>query len=69
MRNSMTSPYLWVLCLLSIMPAVLWWDATRILTGFLLLFMMSYVLAVLAHRALQDAALDGLSALIQRRPA
>ncbi len=43
MRNSMTSPYLWVLCLLSIMPAVLWWDSTRILTGFLLLFMISYV--------------------------
>ena len=43
MRNSMTSPYLWVLCLLSIMPAVLWWDSTRILTGFLLLFMVSYV--------------------------
>jgi UDP-N-acetylmuramyl pentapeptide phosphotransferase/UDP-N-acetylglucosamine-1-phosphate transferase len=42
-RNSMTSPYLWVLCLLSIMPSVLWWDSTSILTAFLLLFMVSYV--------------------------
>ena len=42
-RNSMTSPYLWVLCLLSILPSVLWWDSTRVLTGFLLLFMVSYV--------------------------
>jgi len=43
MRNSMTSPYLWVLCLLSILPSVLWWNSTRVLTGFLLLFMVSYV--------------------------
>ena len=43
LRNSMTSPYLWVLCLLSIVPSVLWWNSTRILTGFLLLFMLSYV--------------------------
>lgn len=42
-RNSMTSPYLWLLCLLSVIPAVLWWDNTAMLTGFLLLFMMSYV--------------------------
>ena len=25
-RNSMTSPYLWLLCLLSVIPAVLWWQ-------------------------------------------
>ena len=43
LRNSMTSPYLWLLCLLSIVPSVLWWNSTRILTGFLLLFMLSYV--------------------------
>ncbi|MGY4830602.1 MraY family glycosyltransferase [Sphaerotilaceae bacterium SBD11-9] len=42
-RNSMTSPYLWLLCLLSIIPAVLWWHSTAILTGFLLVFMASYV--------------------------
>ena len=43
-RNSLTSPYLWVLCLLSVIPAVLWWDNTAVLTGFLALFMVSYVL-------------------------
>ncbi|MEO8151871.1 MAG: glycosyltransferase [Rhizobacter sp.] len=42
-RNSMTSPYLWLLCLVSIIPAVLWWNSTPILTGFLLAFMASYV--------------------------
>jgi UDP-N-acetylmuramyl pentapeptide phosphotransferase/UDP-N-acetylglucosamine-1-phosphate transferase len=42
-RNSMTSPYLWLLCLLSIIPSVLWWDSTRVLSIFLLLFMVSYV--------------------------
>lgn len=43
-RNSMTSPYLWLLCLFSVIPAVLWWNNTAVLTGFLLLFMASYVL-------------------------
>lgn len=43
-RNSMTSPYLWVLCMMSVIPSVLWWDNTAVLTGFLLIFMVSYVL-------------------------
>jgi UDP-N-acetylmuramyl pentapeptide phosphotransferase/UDP-N-acetylglucosamine-1-phosphate transferase len=42
-RNSMTSPYLWLLCLLSIIPSVLWWGSTGVLSIFLLLFMVSYV--------------------------
>jgi len=42
-RNSMTSPYLWLLCLMSIIPAVLWWNSTPILTGFLFTFMVSYI--------------------------
>ena len=42
-RNSMTSPYLWLLCLLSIIPSVLWWDSTRMLSIFLLLFISLYV--------------------------
>jgi UDP-N-acetylmuramyl pentapeptide phosphotransferase/UDP-N-acetylglucosamine-1-phosphate transferase len=42
-RNSMTSPYLWVLCMLSVIPAALWWDNTFVLSCFLLLFMVSYV--------------------------
>jgi UDP-N-acetylmuramyl pentapeptide phosphotransferase/UDP-N-acetylglucosamine-1-phosphate transferase len=42
-RNSMTSPYLWLLCLMSIIPSVLWWNSTPILLGFMLTFMVSYI--------------------------
>lgn len=41
-RNSMTSPYLWLLCMLSLVPAVLWWHSTPMLAGCILLFMVSY---------------------------
>jgi UDP-N-acetylmuramyl pentapeptide phosphotransferase/UDP-N-acetylglucosamine-1-phosphate transferase len=43
-RNAATSPYLWILCLLSVIPSLLWWDNTPVLTLFLVLFMLSYVL-------------------------
>jgi UDP-N-acetylmuramyl pentapeptide phosphotransferase/UDP-N-acetylglucosamine-1-phosphate transferase len=43
-RNSMTSPYLWLLCLMSVIPAVLWWNSTAILATFLILFMAGYVM-------------------------
>lgn len=43
-RNSMTSPYLWVLCMLSVIPAVLYWDNTLMLGLFCLVFIVSYVL-------------------------
>lgn len=43
-RNSMTSPYLWVLCLTTVIPAVLWWDNTMALSICLALFMVAYVL-------------------------
>lgn len=42
-RNSMTSPYLWVLCSLSVVPAILWYDSTPILAGFTLAFGVVYV--------------------------
>ena len=42
-RNSMTSPYLWLLCLTSVIPSVLWWHSTSVLSWFLLLFIVSYV--------------------------
>ncbi|PXW97070.1 UDP-N-acetylmuramyl pentapeptide phosphotransferase/UDP-N-acetylglucosamine-1-phosphate transferase [Sphaerotilus hippei] len=42
-RNSMTSPYLWVLCSLSVCPAVLWWDDGSTLSIMLLVFCASYV--------------------------
>ncbi len=41
-RNSMTSPYLWILCLGSIIPSVLWWNSTGILAAFLVAFIVFY---------------------------
>lgn len=43
-RNAMTSPYLWVLCSLTVAPSLLWWDNTPVLLSFLALFAISYVL-------------------------
>jgi UDP-N-acetylmuramyl pentapeptide phosphotransferase/UDP-N-acetylglucosamine-1-phosphate transferase len=42
-RNSMTSPYLWVLCMLSVLPAMLFWDQAGMLALMLVLFIVSYV--------------------------
>jgi UDP-N-acetylmuramyl pentapeptide phosphotransferase/UDP-N-acetylglucosamine-1-phosphate transferase len=42
-RNSMTSPYLWLLCMLAAVPAVLFWDNTAVLALFIVLFAITYV--------------------------
>ena len=42
-RNSMTSPYLWMICMLAVVPGVLFWDNTPVLTFFILLFALTYV--------------------------
>lgn len=42
-RNSMTAPYLWMLCLLAIVPSVLWWNDSRVLGVFICLFAITYV--------------------------
>jgi len=42
-RNSMTSPYLWALCMLSVVPAVFFWDNGLLLTFFLFVFALTYV--------------------------
>jgi UDP-N-acetylmuramyl pentapeptide phosphotransferase/UDP-N-acetylglucosamine-1-phosphate transferase len=41
-RNSMTSPYLWLLCMCAVIPAVLFWDNTAVLASFILLFSIGY---------------------------
>ena len=42
-RNSMTSPYLWILCMLAVVPAMLFWDSTPLLLAFIFLFGMVYI--------------------------
>ncbi len=42
-RNSMTSPFLWMLCMSSVMPAVLFWGESHVLAVFLLIFAFTYV--------------------------
>lgn len=41
--NARTSPYLWVLSSLAVIPAILFFNSTSLLIGFLLLFIISYV--------------------------
>jgi UDP-GlcNAc:undecaprenyl-phosphate GlcNAc-1-phosphate transferase len=45
MRNNRTSPYLWGFALLTVTPAVLFWNHTGVLVGFSVLFVVSYVWA------------------------
>ena len=42
-RNSMTSPYLWVLCSMSVVPAVLWFDSNAALTLSMAFFTLAYI--------------------------
>jgi UDP-GlcNAc:undecaprenyl-phosphate/decaprenyl-phosphate GlcNAc-1-phosphate transferase len=42
-RNNRTSSYLWGFTLLTVVPAVLFWDNTPVLFGFCVLFVVSYV--------------------------
>ena len=41
-RNSMTSPYLWMLCMTAVVPAMLFWDSTALLGCFIVLFGLMY---------------------------
>ena len=41
--NAMTSPYLWVLAAITVVPAVLYWNSTPLLMGFFVLFAASYI--------------------------
>ncbi len=43
-RNSMTSPYLWLLCSASVVPALLFWNNSGAIACFLVLFGLSYSL-------------------------
>ncbi len=41
-RNSQTSPYLWLLTTLSVVPAILFWNHTALLMGFCVAFVYFY---------------------------
>ncbi|OLZ77882.1 glycosyl transferase [Chromobacterium violaceum] len=42
-RNSLTSPYLWAISSFSVVPAMLFWNNTPALIGFVLAFMFMYI--------------------------
>ncbi|KQP13578.1 glycosyltransferase family 4 protein [Pseudorhodoferax sp. Leaf267] len=46
-RNNRTSPYLWMFCAMTVVPAVLFWNNTPVLMLFCALFALSYVAAYL----------------------
>ena len=48
MRNNRTSPYLWSFTLLTVVPAVLFWQNTVVLMAFCVLFIVSYVYAYMS---------------------
>ncbi len=41
--NAMTSPYLWVLTLIGLVPATIWWDSTPVLCLSLVVFAAVYI--------------------------
>ena len=42
-RNSMTSPYLWLLCMMAVLPAMLFWDNTPVLLACIGVFSLTYI--------------------------
>jgi UDP-N-acetylmuramyl pentapeptide phosphotransferase/UDP-N-acetylglucosamine-1-phosphate transferase len=42
-RNNRTSPYLWGFTLMTVAPAVLFWQTTHLLIAFTLLFILAYI--------------------------
>jgi UDP-N-acetylmuramyl pentapeptide phosphotransferase/UDP-N-acetylglucosamine-1-phosphate transferase len=70
LRNSMTSPYLWFLCMLSVIPAMLFWNHTPLIALSLGGFVVSYI--VLYGRIVRFRSPGWLHAarrqLLRRRP-
>jgi len=46
-RNSLTAPYLWALSMLAVVPSVLFWDSSRALGTFIVLFAITYMVLYL----------------------
>ncbi|MBK9135507.1 MAG: glycosyltransferase family 4 protein [Betaproteobacteria bacterium] len=64
--NSMTSPFLWLLCMLSVVPAVLFWHSTPWNALFLCLFATVYVM--LYRRIVRFKVPRWMRALVPRSP-
>lgn len=43
-RNSLTAPYLWMLCISSLVPALIFWNSTPMLAACIVLFAVAYVM-------------------------
>ena len=41
-RNSMTSPYLWLLCMCAVVPAMIFWNNSAVLASLIVLFSVGY---------------------------
>lgn len=65
-RNSMTSPFLWLLCMLSVVPAVLFWNSSAWNAIFLGLFALVYL--ALYWRIVRFKAPRWMRALASRPP-
>ena len=55
LRNAFTAPYLWLLWLLSAIPAVLFWRYPVLLLSCCFMFALVYALAIPLPGALEDA--------------
>jgi UDP-N-acetylmuramyl pentapeptide phosphotransferase/UDP-N-acetylglucosamine-1-phosphate transferase len=42
-RNSMTAPYLWLLCMMSVVPSMFFWNNSLALAAFIVLFGATYM--------------------------
>ncbi len=64
-RNSMTAPYLWIVCGLGIAPALIWWNDSRVLGCFIVLFGIAYVALYVVMLRMRS---PGWTATGRRRP-
>jgi UDP-N-acetylmuramyl pentapeptide phosphotransferase/UDP-N-acetylglucosamine-1-phosphate transferase len=42
-RSTLTAPYLWLLCMMAVIPSVLFWDDSRVLGACIVLFAIAYL--------------------------
>ena len=70
-RNSMTAPYLWLLCALTALPAILWWSSSTAMATSLVLFCLTYLAlyrAIVRFRTPRVLIRKGARWIIRARP-